>query len=191
MNLRVIFAERLQAVINFSAKRYNSLPNSFGPPEIIEVSKKWAKINERGQTLSCLIRELDIDQLKKKVEVLEKDIRLLDDLERQEYIEKTVTDIKAPKMIVSVPDEEGQTTLKIGRGGRRMGAGRKKNGEQRKASLSLPPDKWELVDRIKQLEGKNQSDVLAELIISGLDSKLIELMENDGTIKWEVEEDES
>lgn len=90
-----------------------------------------------------------------------------------------------PEMKVSVPEKEGQATLKIGRGGRRSGAGRKKNGEQRKASLSLPPDKWDLIDKIKQLEGKNQSDVLAKLIITGLDSKLIDLMENDGTINWE------
>jgi hypothetical protein len=93
--------------------------------------------------------------------------------------------MKEGAMGIHVPDGDGQTELKI-HGGARKGAGRKRKGlENRKASISLPPDRWELIDKIQQLEEKTKSDVLAELIQIGLEQKLIELMEADGTIKWE------
>lgn len=75
--------------------------------------------------------------------------------------------------------------MKIGRGGKRPGAGRKKRGEQRKLSLSLPPEMWEMIDKIKAKEGSNQSDVLAELIGWGIETKRIQLMDLDGNINWE------
>lgn len=92
-------------------------------------------------------------------------------------------------MSIKIPDGDGQAELKI-HGGARKGAGRKRKGlENRKASISLPPDRWELLDKIQKLEEKTRSDVLAELIQIGLEQKLICLMENDGSIKWKEPDD--
>lgn len=116
------------------------------------------------------------------------DVRVENYVEPEKEEVKPVTEIKPSEMSVKVPDH-GQAELKMSRGGVRPGAGRKKTGfENRKASISLPPDRWELLDKIQQHESKTKSDVLAELIQIGIETKLLELMGNDGTIKWKGEE---
>lgn len=90
-------------------------------------------------------------------------------------------------MDVHVPDE-GQARLVMKRGGARKGAGRKKTGlENRKASISLPPERWELLDQIHSYIGGSKSDVLAELLEIGLSIKGLEMMNTDGSYIWEGE----
>lgn len=89
-------------------------------------------------------------------------------------------------MSIKVPDGEGQTTLNM-HGGARKGAGRKRKGETRKPSITLPPDRWELLDQIQKYLGGSKSDVLAELLELGLSIKGLEMMNVDGSYVWEDE----
>lgn len=82
-------------------------------------------------------------------------------------------------MNIIFPEGEGQADLKT-HGGARNGAGRKSSGLiNRKASISLPSDRWELIDTIQQHEEKTKSEVLAQLIQIGLDIKTKELVDKD------------
>jgi hypothetical protein len=74
---------------------------------------------------------------------------------------------KPRELQVKVPEQEGQATFKLPRGGERVGAGRKKKEgmEARKISLSLPVDWWQHIDEMKEQHKMTQSDVLHNLII--------------------------
>lgn len=72
-------------------------------------------------------------------------------------------------------DQPGQASLIIQRGGRRKGAGRKKSPyEQRKVSLALDPDCWEIIDKLRDAKNANQSDILRELIEKSLTTEGID-----------------
>ncbi|WP_336791131.1 hypothetical protein [Paenibacillus sp. MMO-177] len=76
--------------------------------------------------------------------------------------------------------------LKIGRGGNRAGAGRKKSGKTTKpVRLLLNDEKWLMVDKIVQHTKRPMSEVLADIVEHGLEVKLLEFMRNDGTYEWE------
>lgn len=91
------------------------------------------------------------------------------------------------------PEGEGQADLKT-HGGARIGAGRKSSGLiNRKASISLPSDRWVLIDNIQQHEEKTKSEILAQLIQIGLDVKTKELADKAGVMnlmEMEVNEKE-
>ncbi len=88
---------------------------------------------------------------------------------------------RGPTMHVKVP-ETGQASLRITRGGRRKGAGRKSIGETRRMALTLPPEWWEKIDGIRDREGRSQADVIREMlhgVFSPLDYDVEQLKEND------------
>jgi hypothetical protein len=68
---------------------------------------------------------------------------------------------------IKLPDQEGQSTFKLSRGGGRAGSGRKKKEgvENRKVSLSLPAEWWQEIDLLKKHSKLSQLDVLHNLLI--------------------------
>lgn len=66
-------------------------------------------------------------------------------------------------LVVKVP-EQGQARLNMSRGGRRPGAGRKKLGETRRVSLTLPPEWWARIDNVRESQNRSQADVIRELL---------------------------
>lgn len=66
--------------------------------------------------------------------------------------------------------KEGQLALRLGHGGVREGAGRKKTDlETRKVSLSLEPELWIVLESIKEIEERTMAAVIKDLIERGLD----------------------
>lgn len=59
---------------------------------------------------------------------------------------KEATPSPSPALQVKEPKEEGQVTLKLSRGGKRAGAGRKGYGRTEKVSISLPDEEWAYID---------------------------------------------
>jgi hypothetical protein len=51
---------------------------------------------------------------------------------------------------VNVPDQQGQATFKLARGGVRGGAGRKKIGITVKVSITLQQEEWDFIDEFVQ-----------------------------------------
>lgn len=113
-----------------------------------------------------------------------------DEEEARRIIEhyRELFDPKAPPMTVKVP-ESGQTEFKIGRGGRRVGAGRPASGKaKRKPSISLLPEQWAQIDGIQRAEGSTQSETLAELLALALEIRLVDYMDKDGNLIFRGDE---
>jgi hypothetical protein len=85
----------------------------------------------------------------------------------EEIENKKATKINSTELQIKLPDQEGQTTFKLSRGGERAGSGRKKKEGMtaRKISLSLPDYWWQHIDEMKDQHKMTQSDVLHNLII--------------------------
>lgn len=55
---------------------------------------------------------------------------------------------------VKVPEQAGQATFKLSRGGARGGAGRKKLGVTAKVSVTLEQEEWDFIDECVQHSGE-------------------------------------
>lgn len=164
---RVDTVNLINSIINASARRYNSLKSE------TPIAKTYAKLNNSAQGLSFSTPGLDTGQLEKKYLALDKkfiaaeqeykDLEALGILEHtEEFIKRNTTTLQ-----IKQPDQEGQATFKLSRGGMRNGSGRKKKEgrEARKVSLSLPVDWWEQIDSLKEHSKLSQSDVLNNLLV--------------------------
>lgn len=145
--------------------------------KMLEIQRKsnfsaiqWALLLD---TYDYFVKNLDLDKVdyiySKLTERFEevRDFIMIDDrgegITIKEQYEIGDSDEASPFEVKT--DQQGQAKLTIKRGGRRKGAGRKKSQyEIRKVSLALDPDSWKFIDDLKEESGRNQSDVLRELI---------------------------
>jgi hypothetical protein len=164
---RVDTVNLINSIINASARRYNSLKSE------TPIAKTYAKLNNSAQGLSFSTPGLKTEELEKKYLNLDKkfiaaeqeykDLEALGLLEHaEEFIKKNTTTLQ-----IKQPEQEGQATFKLSRGGVRDGAGRKKKEgrEVRKVSLSLPPEWWQEIDSIKKHSKLSQTDILNNLLV--------------------------
>jgi len=89
--------------------------------------------------------------------------RLYDALEdkfREAAADREMLPIDPPAVAAAT----GEPAATSKRGGRRPGAGRKRIGETRRLSLTLPPDWWETIDAITRRDGRPYADVIRELL---------------------------
>jgi hypothetical protein len=170
------------STVNATARRYSSLKSE------TPLAKKYLRLHGSAENLSSSIPGLNTEQLEKKYIALDKKFIAIEqeykdmdalgllELTYQHYASnpvdnevkmKDVTKINTPGIQIKLPDQEGQATFKLSRGGERAGAGRKKKEgmETRKISLSLPVDWWQTIDEMKDQHKMTQSDVLHNLII--------------------------
>lgn len=69
--------------------------------------------------------------------------------------------------------KEGQMSLRLGHGGAREGAGRKKSDKEfRVVKIGLDDSTWIAIEAIKEIEDvKSMAEILSILIERGLDAK--------------------
>lgn len=141
MNARKMVGDRIIAVINHSATRYNSLPNYWGTKEQVAYADKYRRINERAQTLSSEVRHLEVEHLERRCKALEKDLKELDQQESLEQ-QKNKSNHDA-----------------------RVNNSRPRIGETRKVSLTLPGETWKwLEEQIMFRHQSNMSGLLRSII---------------------------
>lgn len=64
-----------------------------------------------------------------------------------------------------VKQTDGQSELLISRGGRRAGSGRKKIGETRRLSLTLPAEAWEFIDVVADQGRLKTAEVIRDKLL--------------------------
>ncbi|MFK7693819.1 ribbon-helix-helix domain-containing protein [Paenibacillus sp. HJGM_3] len=69
---------------------------------------------------------------------------------------------KSAKMYI--PTEEGQLSLLLNRGGPRSGAGRKRIGQTKKVSVTLPEELWEAFEHKVEAARSTKSEVIRAMI---------------------------
>lgn len=119
------------------------------------LSKEFEQVRDAALSLKQN-KKLSTAALSKKYEQLNEKFNLLG---VQFDYEQTLKKVNPSKMKVSVPDDEGQTKLVIGRGGSREGSGRKKIGVTRLVKINLPKEEWEYIEELIRNE---HVDSLAE-----------------------------